>query len=589
MNYIHIIEVCIALVFLLLSFYRNWFGPSFTFLIAIIFLAVCGVITPSEVLAGAANEQVIVIVMLLLIGDIIRQVGLIENIFDKLFAKTSKLRLFSLQMMTMVGGFSAFFNNTPLVAVMMPYVHSWSKRNNVAPSKLFIPLSYAAILGGCLTLVGTSTNLIVGGMLVEQTGTNLNMFDFIYVGLPMLIVGILYLLFVGHKLLPTHTELLHENLNNRKYFVEGIIPENSSFIGKTLAELGFIDVKGLFLFAVYRNNTKVSIENSMVFQKGDNLFFTGDTETVTELLNQKKDLVLPEANQLQSNGATRMIEVVVSHNSNLISKTSREINFRVRYNAALIAIHRNGERLRGKIRNQKLKAGDVLLLISDDFFEERIGNDNNVYMISKTTDVKKQLPHVTWLLLVGILVAVALSALHWVPMFTSLSVMLIIVLWTKITSPKDIAAKVDFNLALTIILALAFGTAMLKTGLAEILANAIISALRPFGTIGLLFALYILTSILGAYITNKAAVAVAFPIALSMAHQLGFEPKGFVILVSYAAAANFITPIGYQTNLMVYGPGNYTFKDFLKIGFPLTILYMVGTVSIIYWIFLRQP
>lgn len=587
MNTIHIIEVCIALVFLLFSFYRNWFGASFTFLIAIIFLAVCGVLTPTEVLSGAANEQVIVVIMLLLIGDIIRQVGLIENIFDRLFAKTSNRKLFSLQMMSMVGIFSAFFNNTPLVAVMMPYVNNWCKRHKTSPSKLLIPLSYAAILGGCLTLVGTSTNLIVDGMYAKQTGNELNMFDFIYVGLPMLIIGVVYLLIFGDRILPSHQALFEESLNNRQYIVEGVISKNSGFIGKTLKELGFIDVKGLFLFAVYRNNVKISITPHMIFEAYDSLLFTGDTEMITELLNQRKDLMLPEAGKLAYSRDSRMIEVVVSHNSNLISKNSRDINFRARYGAALIAIHRNGERLKGKIRSQKLKAGDVLLLISDDFFEERISNDNNVYILSQTAEIKKQLPHVTWLLLIGILTAVFLSALRLVPMFTSLSVVLIIVLWTKITNPKDIAAKVDFNLALTIILALAFGTAMLKTGLAHLIANSIITVLQPFGIVGLLFALYILTSILGAYITNKAAVAVAFPIALSLAEQMQLNPKGFILLISYAAAANFITPIGYQTNLMIYGPGNYTFKDFFKIGFPLTVLYMLGTVGIIYWVFIE--
>ncbi len=324
----------------------------------------------------------------------------------------------------------------------------------------------------------------------------------------------------------------------------------------------------------------------MVFEANDVLLFTGDTEMITELLNQRKDLILPEAGKLVYGKDARMIEVVVSHNSNLISKSSREINFRAKYNASLIAIHRNGERLKGKIRNQKLKAGDVLLLVSDDFFEERISNDNNIYIISKTSDIKKQLPHVTWLLLIGILVSVTLSAFHLVPMFTSLAVVLIVILWAKVTSPKDIAAKVDFNLGLTIILALAFGTAMLKTELATILANGFITLLKPFGLGGLLFGLYILTSILGAYITNKAAVAITFPIALSLAEQLQINPKGFVLLVSYAAAANFITPIGYQTNLMVYGPGNYTFKDFFRVGTPLTLMYMLVTVGIIYWVFL---
>ncbi len=586
MNTIHLIEVGIALIFLLLSFYKEWFGASFTFLIAVVFLAVCGVLTPAEVLSGAANEQVIVIVMLLLIGDIIRQLGLIENIFDRLFAKTSNRRLFSLQIMGMVGTFSAFFNNTPLVAVMMPYVNNWCKRNNTAPSKLLIPLSYAAILGGCLTLVGTSTNLIVDGMYAKHLNEELNMFDFVYVGFPMLLIGIIYLIFIGDRILPNRKALFDDSLQHRQYIVEGIIPENSNFIGKTLKELGFIDVKGLFLFAVYRNNAKIAIVPDLVFNANDSLLFTGDTEMVTELLKQQKDLVLPEADRINQKGALRMIEVVVAYNSNLISKNSREINFRVRYNAALIAIHRNGERLKGKIRSQRLKAGDVLLLVSDDYFEERIVNDNNIYMISKTENIKKQLPHVTWLLLIGILVSVGLSALHLVPMFTSLAVVMIINLWAKVTNPKDIASKVDFNLALTIVLALAFGTAMLKTGFSELIANSIISLLAPLGTVGLLFALYVLTSVLGAYITNKAAVAVSFPIAISLAEQLGVSPKGFVLLVAYAAAANFLTPIGYQTNLMVYGPGNYTFKDFFKIGLPLTILYMIGTVAIIYAVFL---
>lgn len=587
MNTFHIIEVSIALIFLLFSFYREWFGASFTFLIAIIFLAVCGVLSPTEVLSGAANEQVVVIIMLLLIGDIIRQVGLIENIFDRLFSKTNNRRIFSFQMMSLVGLFSAFFNNTPLVAVMMPYVNSWCKRNNTAPSKLLIPLSFAAILGGTLTLIGTSTNLIVNGMYNEYTGRQLNMFDFIYVGLPMLIIGIAYLVFIGDRILPNHESLLNATQNTRQYIVEGIIPKNSNFVGKTLKELGFIDIKGLFLFAVYRNDVKISIESNMVFQANDNLLFTGDTEVITDLLNQRKDLTLPEASKLAYSNNSRMIEVVVSHNSNLISKNSRDINFRARYNASLIAIHRNGERLKGKIRNQKLKAGDVLLLISDDFFEERVSNDNNIYMISKTGDIRKRLPHVTWLLLLGILVSIVLSALHLVPIFTSLAVVLIVVLLTKISNPKDIASKVDFNLALTIILALAFGTAMLKTGVSQIIADSIIYIFRPFGTLGLLFALYILTSLLGAYITNKAAVAVTFPIAISLAAQLELDPKPFVLLVSYAAAANFITPIGYQTNLMIYGPGNYTFKDFFKVGFPLTIFYMITTVSVLYLMFIR--
>ncbi|WP_245625912.1 SLC13 family permease [Marinifilum fragile] len=198
------IIVLIVLVFILISFYKEWIGPAFTFLIGVVVLGISGILTPSEILSGFANDQVVVILMLLLIGDIIRDLGIVETLFDKVFQRANGYKAFMARMMLLVGGFSAFLNNTPLVAVMMPYVHSWSKRNNISPSKLLIPLSYAAILGGCITLIGTSTNLIVNGMVKDQTIVtgleSLSMFSFAYVGLPMMFIGAIYLLYVSKKL-----------------------------------------------------------------------------------------------------------------------------------------------------------------------------------------------------------------------------------------------------------------------------------------------------------------------------------------------------------------------------------------------------
>lgn len=195
------IIVLIVLVFILISFYKEWIGPAFTFLIGVVVLGISGILTPSEILSGFANDQVVVILMLLLIGDIIRDLGIVETLFDKVFQRANGYKAFMARMMLLVGGFSAFLNNTPLVAVMMPYVHSWSKRNNISPSKLLIPLSYAAILGGCITLIGTSTNLIVNGMVKDQTIVtgleSLSMFSFAYVGLPMMFIGAIYLLYVS--------------------------------------------------------------------------------------------------------------------------------------------------------------------------------------------------------------------------------------------------------------------------------------------------------------------------------------------------------------------------------------------------------
>lgn len=585
------IVVLIVLIFILISFYKEWIGPAFTFLIGVIVLGICGILTPSEILSGFANEQVVVILMLLLIGDIIRDLGIVETLFDKVFRRAKTYRQFMARMMILVGGFSAFLNNTPLVAVMMPYVHSWSKRNNLSPSKLLIPLSYAAILGGCITLIGTSTNLIVNGMLADQeiipTLKTLDMFDFAWVGVPMMAIGTVYLLFVSKKLLPDKKDVLGEfSANSRKYIVEAIVKPNSELIGKSIEEADLRNLKGLYLFQINRRGIKIStVSHEFKLEEGDGLLFAGDTETIADLVLPKSGLTLPAVGMLTHKKHIEVVEIVISHNSTLITKTVKEANFRGLFDAAVIGIHRNGERVSGKIGSVKLRAGDVLLLLGDDDFVSRTQRVQDFYFISKVKEFRKQEAYKIGILLGGTVLAVILSALKIVPLFMTLIVMIIVVLALKIMNPKDIATMIDFNLALIISLSLAFGTAMIKSGLAEIIADLLISVFLPLGKVGVLFGIYLITSVLAAYITNKAAVAIIFPIALTMSLNLNLNPEPFVLIVAFAAAANFMTPIGYQTNLMVYGPGGYSFKDFFKIGFPLTMIYMVITVLILSYIY----
>lgn len=585
------IVVLIVLIFILISFYKEWIGPAFTFLIGVIVLGICGILTPSEILSGFANEQVVVILMLLLIGDIIRDLGIVETLFDKVFRRAKTYRQFMARMMILVGGFSAFLNNTPLVAVMMPYVHSWSKRNNLSPSKLLIPLSYAAILGGCITLIGTSTNLIVNGMLADQeiipTLKTLDMFDFAWAGVPMMAIGTVYLLFVSKKLLPDKKDVLGEfSANSRKYIVEAIVKPNSELIGKSIEEADLRNLKGLYLFQINRRGIKISaVSHEFKLEEGDGLLFAGDTETIADLVLPKSGLTLPAVGMLTHKKHIEVVEIVISHNSTLITKTVKEANFRGQFDAAVIGIHRNGERVSGKIGSVKLRAGDVLLLLGDDDFVSRTQRVQDFYFISKVKEFRKQEAYKIGILLGGTVLAVILSALKIVPLFMTLIVMIIVVLALKIMNPKDIATMIDFNLALIISLSLAFGTAMIKSGLAEIIADLLISVFLPLGKVGVLFGIYLITSVLAAYITNKAAVAIIFPIALTMSLNLNLNPEPFVLIVAFAAAANFMTPIGYQTNLMVYGPGGYSFKDFFKIGFPLTMIYMVITVLILSYIY----
>jgi len=585
------IVVSIVLIFIVLSFYKEWIGPAFTFLIGVVTLGIFGVLTPSEIMGGFANDQVVVILMLLLIGDIIRDLGIVENLFDKVFQKAKTYRQFMARMMLLVGGFSAILNNTPLVAVMMPYVHSWSKRNKISPSKLLIPLSYSAILGGCITLIGTSTNLIVNGMVVDQNIIpgleSLDMFDFAYVGIPMMFIGSAYLLFVGKKLLPDNADTLDKfSENSRQYIVEAHVRPGSDLNGKTIGEANLRNLQGLYLFQIKRNNRKVAaVSSEFILEEGDRLFFAGATETIADLILANKGLTLPTVGMLSHKKQLEVVEIVVSHNSTLISKTVKEANFRGKYDAAVIAIHRNGERMSGKIGDVKVRAGDVLLLLGGDDFTARTQRVQDFYFISKVKEYRKQENYKIGLLLGGTILAVILSALKIVPLFMTLIVMIIVILALKITNPKDIAASIDFNLAMIIALSLAFGTAMIKSGLAELIADLLISVFIPLGRVGILFGIYLITTILAAYVTNKAAVAIIFPISLSMALNLHLNPEPFVLIVAFAAAANFMTPIGYQTNLMVYGPGSYKFGDFFKIGLPLTIIYMIVCVSILSYIY----
>jgi di/tricarboxylate transporter len=259
----------------------------------------------------------------------------------------------------------------------------------------------------------------------------------------------------------------------------------------------------------------------------------------------------------------------------------KEVNFRGRYDAALLALHRNGERVTGKMDDIKLKAGDVLMLLVGEAFISRIESEQDFYLISKIREFNRTEKYKVYTLLGGTLLAILLSAVKLVPLFIGLFVVLIMVSALKIVSPKDMPKSIDYNLAAIIALSLALGTAMIKTGVADMVADLIISVFLPFGRVTLIFGIYLITSALAAYITNKAAVAIVFPISLTAAKTLGLAPEPFALVVSFAAAANFITPIGYQTNLMVYGPGNYNFRDFFKIGFPLTIIYMVVTITVL--------
>ena len=581
------ILVFIVLVFILISLYREILGPAFTFLVGVIVLGIFGVLTPAEILKGFGNEQIAVVIMLLLIGDVIRRTAVVEVIFDRFFKSARSNRGFMSRMTLLIAGFSAFLNNTPLVAVMMPYVHSWCKRNNISPSKFLIPLSYAAILGGCATLIGTSTNLIVNGLVLDQTIIPdlepLKIFDFAIVGIPMIVVGSLYLLFFGERLLPDKPDTLTQlSLGRREYMVEARVVQKSPLIGKTIEEAGLRSQPGFHIVEIWRRGYKISVFGAdFLLDRGDILIIAGETESIADMVRSRSGLNIPEVGMLLKKSRTEMVEVVVSQNSTIVNKTVREAGFRSKYDAAIVSVHRNGELIKGKISEVILKAGDVLLLFTGENFVARTVAMKDFYFISKVSEMVKLEWYKSAILLGGLILAILLAALNLFPLFISLLLILVLSLAMRITHPRELPGAIDYNLALIIVLSLALGTAMIKTGTADLVADGVIRLFRPLGVIGILTGIYLITTILAAYITSKAAAAIIFPIALTTSVNLSMDPMPFILITAYASAANFMTPVGFQTNLMVYGPGGYSFNDFFRVGAPLTLLYMIVTITIL--------
>jgi di/tricarboxylate transporter len=576
--------VITVLLFIILSLYNNWIGAGFTFTIGIALLGVFRVLTPVEILGGFANEQIAVVAMLFLLGDIIRKTGVLDGLFRRTFAKIHTYRRFKVRMLFMVAGFSAFLNNTPLVAIMIPYVNAWCKKNNVAPSKLLIPLSYAAILGGTATLIGTSSNLLVAGMVADQK-LNVNIeplqiFDFSFVGVPMLILGVLYLVLFSGRLLPENADVI-QNLEqqSREYIAEVRIANGGEFHGKTIEEAGLRNLKGLFLVEILRNDQSIKPVSSYTrLKEHDVLLFAGETQSITEMVEARSGLQLAQIGMYARKTQTAIVEIVISYNSNLVSKTAKEINFRSKFDAAIIAIHRNGERVSGKLGEVKMVAGDVLLLLTGEDFNKMSKDTQDFYTISRLQEFNQQPVYKQVLLIGGLILSIIASALGFVKLFTALILLLLLIMLTKMVSPKDVVKSIDFNLIVILALSLALGTAMIKSGVASSFAEASFKVFKPFGIVGVLVGIFIITNILTSLLANAAAVAIVFPVALSMAFDLGINAKPFVLIVAFAGAAAFLTPIGYQTNLMVYGPGGYNFKDFMRVGLPLSLLFMVVAV-----------
>lgn len=571
------IVVLITLVFLIIGLFSNFLKPAILFLSAVMVFLIFGILQPAQFLQGFANQQVITIMLLVLISAGLRKNFNLSRLFDGLFKIANSTKPFLLAMMSFAAGTSAFINNTPMVAIMTPYVYDWGKKHSVAPSKLLIPLSFATMLGGMITVVGTSTNLVMMGFLEQNNLPLLSYKDFLYLGLLVTCIGILFILFIGYYLLPGNKnklDLFKERA--REYIVETRISNTSDLIGKTVAEAKLRNLKGVYLVDIVRSNKIISpVAPSELLTPNDRLIFAGDTKKIVGLVKRNKGLLLPNPNGNFIGKNLELTEVVIPSNSPLSGKIVKDSNFRNDYNAAIVAIHRNGERIRGKIGDIRLQIGDLLLLtIGNDFYNR---NDvlKGLYVISKIQKAEPDnyLKSRFFLLALGLIILLILTGT--IQLFLGLLILFTLLVALKLFSISDIRKEMDFNLIAILVCALSVSEAMIETGSAKLLGDNLMAIMLPFGEIGLLVGLFILTILLTSFITNAAAVSIVFPIAYSICSNMGVAGTPYYIAIAFAASCAFMTPIGYQTNLMVYGPGGYKFLDYFKIGFPLTIIYSI--------------
>ena len=577
---LYVIGIVLVTIYFL---YKEIYNTSIVFLAAVAFLIGPGIIETNDILRSFANEQVAIIVMLLAIGQFLKRSAVIESFFQRLFLKTKGYLSFTTKMTVFVSMFSGVMNNTPLVALLLPYVTEWGKKNNVSPSKLLIPLSFAAIMGGGLTLIGTSTNLIANSILVTKTGNGLSMFSFITIGAPLVVIGIVYILIFGKRMLPDNKGMISKfQENKREYLVDLLVKTGSPLVGKTIGESNLRSLNGLYLVEIVRpDKVRTAPGPKEIMRAGDYIIFAGQTENIVDVLNMDLGLEMPnDLEQLQSK--KEVVEVIMPFNSTLSKKKIKDTDFRARFDAAIIAVRRDGEKLFGKIGEITLQKGDMMLCVAGHDFYKRIDRSKELTLISNVRQLQDIDGRKSLSLIIATAIAILLPAFGLISLFQSLLLLFVYLLLSKVVLFGEVKRSINIGLITIMGGALSIGIAMDRSGTAELIAANGLALLEPFGPIGILAGVYLITNILAAYMTNIAAVSIILPIAISFAqvnHPDNLMP--FVFCVAFAGSKTFLTPIGYQTNLMVYGPGGYNFKDYFRFGFPLTIIFMTTTLLIL--------
>ncbi|MBB6462967.1 SLC13 family permease [Flammeovirga kamogawensis] len=571
--------VLFTVIVVVISLLREWGKPSTIFFISVVSLMLCGIVTAENLLKSMSNPSIATIIVLVIVTTHLYHTFNTEETLNSIIGKSKDPKLFLLKITTFAAFLSSFTNNTPVVAGLTPYVYNWCKKMGAHPSKLLIPLSFSTILGGMITLIGTSTNLVLNGFIETNKLPSLAYTDFLYLGLLVTFFGILYLVTFGYNLLPENKEVFDDaKAIAPEYLMALEVHRSSRTVGKKIVNTKIRDFEGAYLIEIHRNGEVITpIPDELIVRPKDQLMFMGQSENIMVIVNSDIGLDLPNHED-----DSKIVEAVIPANSALSGKKLSKINFKETYDVELVAIHRNGQKVTGELDKISLQAGDMLLISAGDTFFSNISLYKEFYVLSTIENKKPTIKeNHKWIYLgfLGVLIFLVASSI--IELLSGAIFALAGLLLIKATTFDAINKELDLDLVVLLMSALTLGEAFISTGASHIVSTFFIKVFLPFGVIGVLIGLFLVTILLTSFVTNVAAIAIAFPIAYSLSQLLELPSTPFFVAIAFGASAAFLTPVSYQTNWIVYGPGGYRTKDFMKIGLPLMGIYCTICIAFI--------
>lgn len=547
--------------------------PLKVFTIAAIVLFVSNILSLSALSSNYVNPSLLTLILLLLLSVVLEKTVLLAWIAKQVVRGGLKSILFRLGLLS--GFASAFLNNTAVVAAL---IGPLGQQSGMLTSRLLLPLSYASILGGMLTLIGTSTNLIVNSFVSQAQLEPFGFFDFSLIGGAVFVVCLFVLVFVSSRLLPVHP-LQNGKRDVSEYFIERVVGRASLLIGKSVADNGLRNLEKLYLVDVIREAQVISpVGPDEILRAGDVLVFSGDPGAISllerfdglEAHDNHKDLI-----------RSNLVEVVISPSSVLLGQSLKTADFRARFDAAVVAVRRGESRLQGGIGRLKLRAGDSLILAVGSDFKGRDNLARN-FVVVGGVDERSSLDVWPSIGVVGgFLIAIGLAAVGVLSFFKSLLILMVLFVFARLISFDELRRRFPFELVLVIGGALGLAQAMVNTGVAHDIAAIVNGLFSEFGVYGAYVGVFLVTWLLTELVTNNAAAALVFPIALSVAEQWGVSPYPFFMAVAFGASASFLSPYGYQTNLMVFSVGRYSIRDYFRAGAPILLAYSITAILMI--------